>query len=378
MKITAYIPCHNGEAFLPEVLPALRTQSRPADQYLLVNDRSTDRTVELARQFGFEVFHTGPEHVGLAAGRNVALQHAQGDLLVGIDADAVAEPDFLEQVEQQFLKHPELVGLCGCLREKYATASIADMWRSIHMRQHFGPAEVNNPPILFGSSSCHRTAALRQVGGWNHQFKTNYEDVDLTQRLQAAGGRTLYSPACRLWHLRRDSVESVLKGWWSWNFPPGELAGAFQSISSWVRLRLPWIWSDYRRRRLHDQTQPQLAVITCLLPWSTIQRDLHEVFGRMGVAFDLKMVGVIARDVFVQSGTTVEHATWLGRWLQDMAVTLPAHPGIPTGTANAAWDKSLIEGIRLLAVSSVPDASYWSRIESSFRRADEGKGSPAS
>ena len=55
MKITVYVPCHNGEKTLPEVLEALRSQSRKADQYLFVNDRSSDASVDIARKYSFEV-----------------------------------------------------------------------------------------------------------------------------------------------------------------------------------------------------------------------------------------------------------------------------------------------------------------------------------
>src|SRR5690242_19852625 len=98
MRITAYIPCHNGEKTLPEVLQALRAQTRPADQYLFIDDRCTDGSAELAREHGFEVHPTGPADFGLAAGRNLALQHAAGDILFGVDADAVAEPQCLAEI----------------------------------------------------------------------------------------------------------------------------------------------------------------------------------------------------------------------------------------------------------------------------------------
>ena len=69
------------------MLEALRTQSRKADQSLLVNDRSTDASVEIAKKHSFEICETTPDQFGLAAGRNVALAHAKGDVLVGCDAD---------------------------------------------------------------------------------------------------------------------------------------------------------------------------------------------------------------------------------------------------------------------------------------------------
>ena len=67
MKITAYVPCFNGETTLAEVLEGLRTQTRQADQYLLINDHSTDGSVAIAHRFGFEVADAAEGQSGLGA-----------------------------------------------------------------------------------------------------------------------------------------------------------------------------------------------------------------------------------------------------------------------------------------------------------------------
>lgn len=362
MKITVYIPCHNGEKTVPDVMEALRSQGRQADQCLFVNDRSSDASVEIARKYSFEVRETGPDQFGLAAGRNVALAHAQGDILVGCDADAVAEPTFLGEVEMQFARRPDIVGLCGCMNEKYSNETLFDRWRSIHMPQRYGPNEIENPPNLFGSSSAHRTGFLRRLGGWNPKFKTNYEDMDLTQRIHGAGGRTLYAPACQLWHLRRDTLESVLKGYWNWHYPLGDVHGHYDSLDKWRQGRLPWIWHDYRLKRLQDLASPQIAVITCLLPWSIMIRDLHQLYSRRGRAIDLTLLPRMAEQSFIRMGANREVADWLKSWMtKEVIGSLNAFSG-----PEETWDGQLLQEIELAVLISIPDANYWNAVRSVF------------
>jgi len=361
MKLTAYVPCHNGETTLPEVLQALRAQTRGADQYLLVNDRSTDRSVEIARQSGFEVEHTGPVHFGLAAARNVALEHARGDILACCDADAAPEPNFLAELEGQFARHPDLAGLCGCLQERYAQDSIFDLWRSIHMRQHYGNAEVVDPPILFGCSGAHRTAVLRLLGGWDPRFTAAYDDKDLTLRIRQAGGRTLYAPTCKLWHIKHDTLDSVLKSHWNWNFPPPEFNGDYASPEAWLQRRLREIWDDYGMRRRMDLETPQISLVTCVLPWAMIIRDLHHILGRLGQAIDLNKIVLLAHRILVRYGANPAVAEWIGKWLRDLVTRLPALTG-PTTRSEGR----LLAEIERAGLISIPDGTYWSAVQSVF------------
>ena len=104
----------------------------------------------------------------------------------------------------------------------------------------------------------------------------------------------LYAPACQAWHLRRDSLDSVLRTFWNWHYieyddllmrQAGAVANQPQnskplpwwearSTEHWVANRLQSIWRRYRLCRMLDLDLPDLRPITFLLPWSWIMRDL--------------------------------------------------------------------------------------------------------
>lgn len=92
VTLIVQIPCYNEEATLPETLAALPRRLPGVDriEWLIVNDGSTDRTVEVARAHGVDHVVDMPVHVGLARGFMAGLHRAVeagADIIVNTDAD---------------------------------------------------------------------------------------------------------------------------------------------------------------------------------------------------------------------------------------------------------------------------------------------------
>jgi GT2 family glycosyltransferase len=354
VKITAYVPCRNAEKTLPEVLQALRQQTRPADQYLFINDHCTDQSPAIAQENGFEVVAVTAGN-GLAAARNVALKHATGDVLLGIDADVVIEPNFLQELEKKFAEHPQVAGICGRLDERFKDTT-ADLWRTVHMAQHHGPNEMLNPRVLTGATAACRVPVLKQLGGWNERFLTNAEDLDLTARLAKAGLSFLYVPACQAWHLRRDTTESVLRTHWNWNYFGFE--HRFATAADWIGLRLPAIWEEFRLCRVIDLKYPMLCPITLLFPFAWMIRDLHALRQRLSDVGNIGDVVAIAGTVALQYGMPQKHAVDMCQWLTQLLVEL----GLPAKSQDRLHPQ-LARWIRVRAQESIPDSTYWQNFQ---------------
>jgi glycosyltransferase involved in cell wall biosynthesis len=92
MKLIIQIPCYNEEAALPVTLAALPREVAGVDavEWLIIDDGSTDRTVEVARQFGVDHVVSFSHNQGLAkafvAGLEACLR-AGADIIVNTDAD---------------------------------------------------------------------------------------------------------------------------------------------------------------------------------------------------------------------------------------------------------------------------------------------------
>ena len=157
-RISLYVPCFNAAATLEPCLASVAAQSRRPDEVLVIDDGSRDSTVEIAAGFRARVVSHGYNR-GLGTGRNSAIDHASYEWIASLDADCVAEPEWLETLARRLEGDDELAGVGGRLVESNHT-SLADKWRTKHMPQHWGEAEIHNPFFLFGNNNLFRKKAL--------------------------------------------------------------------------------------------------------------------------------------------------------------------------------------------------------------------------
>ena len=112
MDVSVIIPIYNGESDVPDLLTSLRHQTydRPGVEYLVVDNRSTDRTPALlaaaldqAHQdhWPLRVLQETEIQSSYAA-RNQGIRQAQGDVLVFTDADCRPDPHWLDELLRPF------------------------------------------------------------------------------------------------------------------------------------------------------------------------------------------------------------------------------------------------------------------------------------
>ena len=87
-RVTAVIPCFNGEKYLATAIASVRAQTRPVDEILVIDDRSTDRSRDVAHEAGARVV-TLDVNGGPSRARNAGLDHASGAVVAFLDADDV-------------------------------------------------------------------------------------------------------------------------------------------------------------------------------------------------------------------------------------------------------------------------------------------------
>ena len=110
MKLVIQIPCYNEEETLPVTLEALPKSLNGIDdiEILIINDGSTDKTVETAKNYGIKNILDIPHNSGLAkafsAGLNKALEMG-ADIIVNTDADNQYCADDIEKIIEPIINH---------------------------------------------------------------------------------------------------------------------------------------------------------------------------------------------------------------------------------------------------------------------------------
>lgn len=101
LTLTIVIPVFNEERYLAACLAAIKKQTVKPDEVIVVNNNSTDRSVEIARQFDFvHIIDEPRQHQSFAqaAGFNAA----GSDILGRVDADSILPPDWVKRIKEAF------------------------------------------------------------------------------------------------------------------------------------------------------------------------------------------------------------------------------------------------------------------------------------
>jgi cellulose synthase/poly-beta-1,6-N-acetylglucosamine synthase-like glycosyltransferase len=103
VRFMVLVPAHNEEKVISRTLAALFEDRRPGDEVLVVADRCTDATADMARKAGALVLERHPgQEPGRAAARQDGVRYAleySWEAMVMIDADSVIEPGFFTACE---------------------------------------------------------------------------------------------------------------------------------------------------------------------------------------------------------------------------------------------------------------------------------------
>jgi len=210
--VTVVIVNWNGGTVLDECLAQLLKQSLPPARILLMDNGSTDGSVERAEQVaGITVRRMGA-NLGFAAANNRAVAECDTEWVALLNPDAFAEPHWLERLLAAARAHPQAAAF-GSRQMAQGSPGTLDgvgdiyhmsglVWRRGHGRAY--RAEDSQAGAIFSPCACaalYRRDALASAGGFDEDFFCYVEDVDLGFRLRLAGYASWYVPDAVVHHV---------------------------------------------------------------------------------------------------------------------------------------------------------------------------------
>ncbi|WP_232304649.1 glycosyltransferase family 2 protein [Microbacterium sp. XT11] len=169
VTVTVLIPAHNEERSLPATLVSLTKQTTPPDRIIVVADNCTDRTVEVAKAHGVDVFET----VGNTHKKGGALNQVLRDLLprlgdndtvMVMDADSQIGDDFLTAAVRRFTDDRALMAVGGLFEGEEGHGLLGQFQRNEYIRYR---REIQRRRgrvfVLTGTASVFRASGLRAV-----------------------------------------------------------------------------------------------------------------------------------------------------------------------------------------------------------------------
>ncbi len=104
MKISVIIPVFNEETVIRECLQSLFEQSVEPQEIIIVDDGSTDSTIEKIQELqktNKNVWILSQKHQGPGLARNFGAKNATGEILVFVDADVTFDSSFIKKLTRK-------------------------------------------------------------------------------------------------------------------------------------------------------------------------------------------------------------------------------------------------------------------------------------
>ena len=202
--ISIIIPTLNEESVISKTIRGLTSKLTLPHEIIVSDGKSTDRTVELARQAGAQVVeYGGTARQTIAMGRNAGAAAAKGQFLVFLDADcSIEDPDVFFTAALKEFDDPKLTGLVSWISVLPEVATWAD--RLMYGLYNPYLAMLNNVfgvGVSGGEFQMMRRTDFDKIGGYNENLVAS-EDMDLLGRL-AKLGRTKFDTKLVVFHTNR-------------------------------------------------------------------------------------------------------------------------------------------------------------------------------
>lgn len=127
IKLSIIVPVYNAEEFLENCLISLHNQTIKDIEIILVDDGSTDKSLEICKSFAMldaRIKVLEQENSGQSVARNRALEMASGEFITFTDSDDWVDEDFYEKLLEAAIRYEADIACGSVIREKKSTGKI--------------------------------------------------------------------------------------------------------------------------------------------------------------------------------------------------------------------------------------------------------------
>jgi GT2 family glycosyltransferase len=231
MLFSVVIAVRNEKSYILRCLEGVFSQDIDKEyEVIVVDGMSTDGTYELLnelkKKYKFSLIKN--KKINAAAGRNLGIHQAKGDIIAFIDSDAIPSNDWLTQIETAFKKNnksiagvggPDLIPKDSTDKEKaigiVMTSSLARGGRFNPSTQHSLLDEERFVEHIPTCNLALKKDVIEKVGFFDEEFAKG-QDLELNHRIIKAGYKLFYSPKIKVVHYRKNHIREFARQVFKW------------------------------------------------------------------------------------------------------------------------------------------------------------------
>lgn len=213
----------NGKKHIFDCIEHIQKQTYSNYEVIFVDNDSQDGSYEESRErYPQFRYVKNNSNLGYAKGMNIGIEHSSGEFVIPLNQDVCIDCDFISNAVKEAEKDNSIVAI-GARIFNWYNGELSNNLRAgegaiLGFKKHIkfvadGSADFNK--YVFGpAGSCPflRKSALQFIKDnlgyyYDPMFETGWEDVDLFFKLNLFGGRVLYSPSVKAWHVGSGAVD---------------------------------------------------------------------------------------------------------------------------------------------------------------------------
>ncbi|MVA74536.1 glycosyltransferase [Auraticoccus sp. F435] len=302
MSIVALLPAHDEERSIESSIRSLRSSASSPHRVVVVCDNCTDRTAEIARACGAEVFLTQDNRARKAGALNQALRavdFGDDDLLLIMDADTTLGPEFLPTALER-LRDPS-IGAVGAVFGAGPTTSLLETFQACEWSRYREQLRSTGKVwVLSGTAALIRGKVLRQLseargdtvpGVRGDVYRTDAltEDFEITLAIKTLGWK-LCSP------IRCSTTTETMPTWQDlWRQRLRWYAGAIETLKTYPVSRVTIRYFLQQALLLLGVIGMSLYLLATVLNTALFGFHPHPAWLLLGLVFWAERVGTAWR-----------------------------------------------------------------------------------
>ncbi|MBX7093171.1 MAG: glycosyltransferase [Flavobacteriales bacterium] len=227
IRVSLIVCTYNREQYIGRAIDNVANQNADKNSYelVLVNNQSTDSTDVICQEKiaafpGLKVQYIIETSQGLSYARNRGFKESKGDILVYLDDDAFAAPDFVSSILSFYDSHPQIVASGGKTipvfeagKPAWMSHFLMPLVAAMDLGEQAQPFQLRQYPI--GANMAVRKSILEKVGAFDVNLGRKGknlqggEEKDLFNRIREAGFQPWYLPTTVVEHIIPESRMKV-------------------------------------------------------------------------------------------------------------------------------------------------------------------------
>ena len=230
MDISVVVAVRNEINYIEKCIESLFKQDFDGEyEVIVVDGMSDDGTYEmlekLQKKYKFILLKNPKKNA--AAGRNMGIKEADGDIIAFIDGDAMAYPDWLSNIYEELEKNEEVAGVGGpdllpdnapFISRAIGYVMTSPLARGGKLNPSTQHTMMEKKLYVEHIPTCNlalRRKIFDEVGMFDESFVKG-QDLELSYRIKKAGYKLLYVPSIKVIHHRKENIKQFSKQIYKW------------------------------------------------------------------------------------------------------------------------------------------------------------------